>query len=188
MQQIVRRHHEQGYQILIIGDENHPEVIGVNGWCDNQAKIINSKKDVLNLQNYGRICVVAQTTIIEATFQEIIKAIEEKFPEAVVFNTICSATEERQNEAAQIAQTVDMMIVIGDKKSSNTKKLAEICRLYNEKVYQIESAAEIEGAIFSEGDKVGITAGASTPAWIIKEVAEKVWKSKQTFKNSTKKH
>ncbi len=188
VQEIAHRYHSEGYQILIIGDSKHPEVIGVNGWCEHQAKIINSKKDVLNLQNCGRICVVAQTTIIEAIFQEIVNAVQERFPETIVFNTICSATEERQNEAAKIAKDVDKMIVIGDKKSSNTKRLAEICRLYNTNVYQIESAAELAETIFLENDRVGITAGASTPAWIIKEVAEKVWKSKQEFRSSTKKH
>lgn len=188
VQQIVRRCYEEGYQILIVGDAHHPEVIGVNGWCGNEAVIINSKKDVLNLQNYDKICIVAQTTMIEAVFAQIIEAVEEKFPHARVHNTICSATEERQSEAAKIAQHTDAMIVIGDRKSSNTKKLAEICRMHNEKVYEIESAAQIDESIFFNNDKIGITAGASTPAWIIKEVAEKAWKSKQTFKNSTKKH
>jgi 4-hydroxy-3-methylbut-2-enyl diphosphate reductase len=128
VQNIVNKYKADGYKIIIIGDEHHPEVIGVNGWCEEDAIIINDKKNIPIIEKYDKICVVAQTTIIESLFLDIVDEIKNKCPDAKIFNTICSATEERQKEAAEIAKKSDVMIVIGGYNSSNTKKLAEICR------------------------------------------------------------
>ncbi|MEL7570580.1 MAG: bifunctional 4-hydroxy-3-methylbut-2-enyl diphosphate reductase/30S ribosomal protein S1 [Eubacteriaceae bacterium] len=173
VQNIVNKYKEGGYKIIIIGDEHHPEVTGVNGWCGGDAIIINDKKNIPIIEKYDKICVVAQTTIIESLFEDITNEIKSRCADVQIFNTICAATEERQKEAAEIAAKSDMMIVVGGYDSSNTKKLAEICRKYCCKTMHIETAEEIDLNILKECNKVGITAGASSPAWIIKEVAEK---------------
>lgn len=173
VQSIVNRYKDDGYKIIIVGDEHHPEVIGVNGWCGGDAIIINDKKSIPITEKYDKICVVAQTTIIESLFEDITNEIKSRCADVKIFNTICAATEERQKEAAEIAAKSDMMIVVGGYDSSNTKKLAEICRKYCDKTVHIETAEEIDLNILKECNKVGITAGASSPAWIIKEVAEK---------------
>lgn len=172
VQNIVNKYKDEGYKIIIIGDERHPEVIGVNGWCEDDAIIINDKKNIPITEKYDKICVVAQTTIIESLFEDIVNEIKNKCAEAEIFNTICAATEERQKEAAEIAKQSDMMIVIGGYNSSNTKKLAEICKKNCDKTVHIETADEIDINKLKECKTVGITAGASSPAWIIKEVAE----------------
>lgn len=174
VQDIVSKYYLQGYKIIIIGDEKHPEVIGVNGWCNNSAIIINNKNNIPIIKMYDKICVVAQTTIIENLFLEIVSEIQKLNCETQVFNTICSATEERQEEAKFLAKNSDAMIVIGGYDSSNTKKLTEICKKYCDNVVHIETASEIDINKFKDCKSVGITAGASTPAWIIKEVVQKV--------------
>jgi len=174
VQNIVNEYCMKGYKIIIIGDENHPEVIGVNGWCNNSAIIINNKNNIPIIKMYDKICVVAQTTIIESLFSDIVSEIQKCHCEIKVFNTICSATEERQEEAKLLAKNSDVMIVVGGYDSSNTKKLTEICKVYCDKVIHIETASEIDTKIFKDCKSVGITAGASTPAWIIKEVVQKV--------------
>jgi len=173
VQNIVSKYHSENYKIIIIGDKNHPEVKGVNGWCSNSAIIINDKKNIPLIEKYDKICVVAQTTIIESMFEDIVNEIVQECPEVKVFNTICKATEERQKEAEKIAKLSDIMIVIGGYNSSNTKKLAEICERYCDKVLHIETASELDINILKDCNTVGITAGASTPAWIIKEVTDK---------------
>ncbi len=191
VQNIVNQYYMQGYKIIIIGDEKHPEVIGVNGWCDNSAIIINNKNNIPIIKMYDKICVVAQTTIIESLFLEIVSEIQEHPCEKKIYNTICSATEERQEEAKLLAKNSDIMIVIGGYDSSNTKKLTEICKIYCDKVIHIETASEIDTKIFKDCKSVGITAGASTPAWIIKEVVQKSMNEQnniqdqyeETFKN-----
>ncbi len=173
VQDIVYEHYKAGYHIIIVGDKSHPEVIGINGWCENSAQIINCKKDVPNFKKCGRICVVAQTTMIERAFLEIVEAFADQ-DGIKVFNTICSATAQRQEKAAEVAKVSDAMVVIGGYHSSNTKKLADICGLYCEKTFHIETADELDMDQLNECEKVGITAGASTPAWIIEEVAQKL--------------
>ena len=124
---IVSKHHKEGYQIIIVGDKNHPEVIGINGWCDNKAVIINDVKSEIdgNLASKD-ICIVAQTTINRDFFGEIVQNVKKTCKSTLVFDTICSATKDRQKEADELSRNSDMMIVIGGKESSNTIKLFEI--------------------------------------------------------------
>ena len=169
---VVREHHERGRGILIAGSSHHPEVIGINGWCENEAIMLETPEEAvaLNLQDGADYTIVVQTTFRQSLFDEIVAELKKKNIQLEVFNTICSATEKRQMEAAELSKKVDKMIVIGDKKSSNTQKLVEICRKNCENTVHIETICDLVLNIFSKNDKIGITAGASTPPAIIKEV------------------
>ena len=171
---LVEEYHHNGYDIIIIGEENHPEVIGIKGWCNNQAYVVNNIEDVEKLPEMNKACVVAQTTTARSRWDELVKELKHKVKDLKEFNTICYATAQRQKEAESIAKTVDVMLVIGGKNSSNTKKLYNICKSYCEKTFAIETANDIDFSVFDPKDVVGITAGASTPDWIIKEVIEKM--------------
>ena len=169
---IVRKKRDEGYEIIIIGDGKHPEVIGINGWCDNSAITIDNVDDAqkLILDDEKKYAVVVQTTFRENKFYDILKILKEKSEKITEENTICSATEERQTEAVKISQNVDKMLVIGDKGSSNTQKLYEICRKNCRNTYYIETIEDLVLNNCKFNDKIGITAGASTPPAIIKEV------------------
>jgi 4-hydroxy-3-methylbut-2-enyl diphosphate reductase len=184
IQNKVENYHKKGYTIIIVGDKKHPEVIGVNGWCEDSAVIITDKEEASEIETNSPVCIVAQTTIIKSFFDEVCDIVRLKYPNVLVFNTICSATTKRQLEAEQIASSADAMIVVGGKSSSNTKKLVEICYRKCNKVYHIESAADIRAEHFSGCETVGITAGASTPAKLILEVLKKMDNTMENFEKS----
>lgn len=170
---IVKEHCENGYKIIIVGDKNHPEVIGINGWCNNSAVIVNSLEECYVLEKYDKICIVAQTTFSIEKWEEIKNfLIHNKCNEYVEFNTICSATSERQREAAEIAKKVDVMIIIGGKHSSNTQKLYNICEQYCKNCHHIETVNDLNLDKIKKYENIGITAGASTPNWVINTVVD----------------
>ena len=174
---LVHEKYKEGYQIIIVGDRNHPEVIGINGWCNNSAYIVETKEDVEGIPGEAGkrpACVVAQTTITFEKWQSVNEYLKKVFENIIKFDTICNATSNRQNEAAEIAKNVDMMFVIGSRKSSNTQKLFDICRKYCRETYNIETSGDLPPMDIKKIKKVGITAGASTPDWIIKEVLGKM--------------
>jgi len=172
---LVAQKNRLGKQVIIIGDRNHPEVQGVNGWADDDAIIVNEKVDVDRLNKSEKpVCVVCQTTITREKWDTLSKLISEKFTDVEFFNTICNATDTRQNEASNIASNVDMMLVIGSSKSSNTHKLYEICSKYCPSTYKIETVGDLPSVDIKKIKKIGITAGASTPDWLIKEVTDKM--------------
>lgn len=180
---IVKDYYDSGYGIIIIGDKNHPEVIGTNGWCNNKALI---SKDGSTLENIpSKVCVVSQTTEKTDDWDKAVDIIIRNSKEIAVFNTICSATEIRQKNARNLSKKVDAMLVIGGKNSSNTTKLFEICKKYCQNTVHIENSNEIPDDIISSGSikKVGITAGASTPDWIIEEAINKMSDSNELEKN-----
>lgn len=168
----VEEFQNQGYNIVIIGDSNHPEVIGINGWCDDKAFIVSSVEEAINLPNMDKVCIVSQTTNTQDKFQALSKIIESKGNEVQIFNTICNATNLRQESCKDLSQKVDAMIVIGGYHSSNTNKLVEVSKKYCNHVYHIETVDELPLQELLKFNKIGITAGASTPDWIIKEVVE----------------
>lgn len=172
---IVQEKHDLGYNIIIIGDKEHPEVKGVNGWCDSSAIIINSLEDINNIpSNLQRVCIVAQTTFNEEKWQEIVCGLIKISKEILIFNTICSATQIRQQEAKELSKKVDAMIVVGGKESSNTRKLYDICKENCNLTFFIETADELDFNALKSVEKIGITAGASTPDYVIKEVVDKI--------------
>ena len=126
---IVKEFYEKGFKIIIIGDKNHPEIIGINGWCENSAFIIKSIEDLndLNLDNSYKYCVVSQTTLNLELYNNIVKILSDKLDNITFKNTICSATKTRQQAAKDLSVEVDCMVVIGGKHSSNTQKLVNIC-------------------------------------------------------------
>lgn len=167
---IVADRHKQGMKIIIIGNAVHPEVVGINGWCDNTAIIINSVEEAQNFipepnENYA---LVAQTTFQMDIYDKIIAVLSEKTTPQLN-KTICLATQERQSEAVEIAKKVDLMIILGDKKSSNTGKLYEISKKYCKNTFLCETIEDLHLKSISKYGKIGITAGASTPPAIIKE-------------------
>jgi len=168
---IVEEQKKAGYQIVIIGDAKHPEVLGINGRC-GEAAIVIAKEDEISskIKASGRICVVAQTTFEREKWKKLLNLIKNTCKDTCFFDTICSATNERQSEAGKIAAVSNCMVVIGDKKSSNTAKLREICALHCPCVFHVEDAEDfkrINPVLFGN---IGVTAGASAPDWIIKEV------------------
>lgn len=167
---IVREHDQKGYQIIIIGDKTHPEVIGINGWCNREACIVYAG-DTENFQKYAQkdVCIVAQTTINREIFGEIVRIIKNTCQRAIVFDTICNATKERQTETDRLSRESDMMFVVGGRESSNTRKLYDIAKANCPKTYFIETFEDIPQNIYNN-KKIGITAGASTPGSIIEEV------------------
>lgn len=170
---IVKEAFDKGYKIIVIGDCKHPEVIGINGWCENSAIIIKSIDELesIVLDNNEKYCVVAQTTINLDSYNEIEYALSDKLDSVVFNNTICSATKVRQQSAKELSQEVDCMIVIGGKHSSNTQKLVSICNKIVPTI-AIETKEELSKEELSIYDIIGVTAGASTPNWIIDEVIE----------------
>ena len=169
---IVEKKYQEGSCIVIVGNANHPEVEGINGWCNGAATVIGS---VSEAENYSqeparKLCVVAQTTFNYKKFKDIVDIFSKKSYDIDVMNTICNATEERQTEAAAIAGDSDAMIVIGGKHSSNTQKLYEICKNVCPDTHFIQTLDDLDLKQFQSFRSVGITAGSSTPNTIIKEV------------------
>ena len=169
---IVEKKYQEGSCIVIVGNANHPEVEGINGWCNGAATVIGS---VSEAENYSqeparKLCVVAQTTFNYKKFKDIVDIFSKKSYDINVMNTICNATEERQTEAGTIARQSDAMLVIGGKHSSNTQKLYEICSKECPNTYFIQTLDDLNLELFQSFRSVGITAGASTPNTIIKEV------------------
>lgn len=159
-----------GYQVVIIGEPHHPEVQSIFAWTNNQAIIIETPEQAENLSGYDRVGVVAQTTFAANVFQDIVTILATKCPELKIERTICTATDLRQQAAIALAQKVDIMIVVGGKSSANTARLASVCRDAGKIAYHIESAVELQTSWFTGVQAAGITAGASTPDWVIKEV------------------
>ncbi len=168
--EIVQTLEAEGYDIIIFGDPEHPEVKGILGWCTGQATVISNINDIINLEISDRLGIVSQTTKDEKEFFQVVKSLIEKAGEIKVFNTICSATQRRQNSALDLCRSVDLMIVVGGKLSSNTTTLFKECLNTGVRTYLVQDAAEISPRWLQGVIKAGITAGASTPDWIIKEV------------------
>ncbi|WP_394265834.1 bifunctional 4-hydroxy-3-methylbut-2-enyl diphosphate reductase/30S ribosomal protein S1 [Anaerotignum sp.] len=169
---IVHEKLADGMGIIIVGDGTHPEVIGINGWCENAAVILEDEeaaktKEIPEKEKYA---VVVQTTFRQAKFDKILEILQDRGVNMEIHNTICSATEKRQTEAEELSKAVDKMIVIGGKNSSNTQKLVEICAKNCGNTVHIETICDLVLNNFGKDDKIGITAGASTPPAIIKEV------------------
>lgn len=167
IQEIVKKNHKSGRPIIIVGDESHPEVVGISGACDFKARIVSDKREAAKTK-LDNACIVVQTTMNRKTYEEILQILKNTCQNAVVFDTICNATDERQREAAQLAAENDGVVVIGGRDSSNTRKLVEICSLYCDRVYHVEKAEDLPRL---DGN-IAVTAGASTPDWIIKEVVK----------------
>jgi len=172
-QKVAREAAEQGYQVFILGDHQHVEVQGIVAWTENKAIVINSLEELKKIKLKDKVALLAQTTEKETNFNELVAYLQTQPLDLKILPTICSATRIRQKAAVKLAKQVDLMIVIGGRHSSNTKKLKEVCQKYVT-TYQVEQADELQLKWFQNKFKIGVTAGASTPDWIIKEVIEQM--------------
>ena len=177
--QIVAQAEEMGRQPVIVGTPDHPEVTAIAGWCSHPVVVSGAEElEKWLVQDEKRrnlpLTFVSQTTSTRKIWDDCVKKAKKECTNAEFFDTICGATSKRQEEAHRLAQQCSLMVVIGDGKSSNTKRLAEICKEVCPDVRLIERAADLEPSALSQANVVGITAGASTPAWIIKEVYDKM--------------
>ena len=173
---IVEKESAAGRRIIIIGNRNHPEVEGICGWSLTEPVVIESMEEAekFKADPEEKLCIVSQTTFNYNKFQELVEIIMKKGYDICVLNTICNATEERQTEAREISMKSEAMIVIGDKNSSNTQKLFEICKKECENTYYIQTSKGMDYNKLKSINNVGITAGASTPNNIIEEVSKNV--------------
>ena len=175
-QHIVENMSKEGYSIVIFGDKNHPEIQGVSSYSVNPDRTFTvlSTDELIGLPLGSKVAVVAQTTRKPEQYKEIVAALTVRVAELRVFNTICNATFENQDAAAELAQKCDVMVIIGGKNSSNTKQLYSICKSYLDDCYHIENESELQKSWFEGKKHCGISAGASTPDWVIENVISKI--------------
>lgn len=165
--------HRQGYNLLIVGEAHHPEVEAIKSYLD-KGVVVDDVKIIQKLGPWEKLGIIAQTTQSFNLFKEIVAACLDRAKEVRVFNTICHATMIRQKEALEIAKKVDCMIVVGGYNSGNTQRLAAICREIQPRTYHIETAKELTPRWLARRKRIGLTAGASTPSWIIKKVEQEI--------------
>lgn len=167
-----------GFQVIIFGDPGHAEVRGMAAWAEPKAVVVTTEDDLAGLPSARKLAVLSQTTQSLAAFRRLVGTlIEQRLGEAsqvVVHNTICNATLQRQQAALELAQEVEVMVVVGGHDSANTRRLMELCGRAGVPTYQVESADEVQPAWFAGFCRAGVTAGASTPDWIIEPVVERI--------------
>ncbi|MFZ2397329.1 MAG: 4-hydroxy-3-methylbut-2-enyl diphosphate reductase, partial [Smithella sp.] len=177
VQSIIKKHAALDYMVVIVGDKEHPEVDGLLGYAGDHGVIISTLDDVDRLSCPEKVCVVAQTTQDFDNYSKIVEKIKELCPQAVVFNTICSSTEKRQAEVIAMASEMDAMFIVGGKNSANTRRLADLAQKQQTPSFHIETPAEMENINFIPYNRIGVSAGASTPNWIIDRVMDKIMES-----------
>ena len=170
VQVIIKKYLKQGYGTVIIGDRNHAEVEGLMGFAGSRGQVVSNQEDVKNLQLDSPYIIVSQTTQDDTAFEELSRMVLARFPDGKVFNTICDATHKRQEEVRSLCQDVQAMVVVGGKNSANTQRLAEIAEGRGCPVFLVETEEELDLAGLSKYECVGVTAGASTPTWMISRV------------------
>jgi 4-hydroxy-3-methylbut-2-enyl diphosphate reductase len=170
VQGIIKKHALRGYEIVIVGDDNHAEVIGLKGFANGAARVLNTPEEVDRLPPMDKLLVVAQTTQDERAFKTIAGLLEERYPETKIYNTICDSTHNRQEEVRVLCNEVDAMVVVGGRHSGNTKRLAEIAAATGIPTFHIETEEELDWERLQDLKIVGVTAGASTPHWLLRRV------------------
>ena len=174
-QEICEKMSQEGYEIVIFGDADHPEVRGVESYAINGAYVVQSVAELEKIKFKGyKVAVVSQTTRKISEFLDITGYLQMRYKEVRVFNTICNATFENQDAARELAKEADVVIVIGGKNSSNTKQLHSICKEYCADSFLVESEKDLDPSWFNQKQLCGVTAGASTPDWIIEKIVGKI--------------
>ena len=174
VQSIIKKHAALDYTVVIVGDKDHPEVDGLLGYTDGHGIILAAFDDVDKLPSFNKVCVVAQTTQDSDNYRKIVEKIKNIYPHAIVFNTICSSTEQRQAEVIAMAGEMDAMFIVGGKNSANTRRLADLAQKQQTPSFHIETPSEMENINFGPYNRIGVSAGASTPNWIIDRVMDKI--------------
>jgi 4-hydroxy-3-methylbut-2-enyl diphosphate reductase len=170
VQNIIARYAKQGYAVVIVGDKDHPEVVGLLGFAGGKGYVINDLRDVEGLPAFPQVIVVAQTTQDDMLFETISRAVVERFPECKHFNTICDSTHKRQSEVRDLARNVDAVVVVGGLSSGNTRRLVQIAEQEGVSAFHVENGTDIDDTAIEAFQTVGLSAGASTPNWVIKRV------------------
>lgn len=173
-QEDARTLHREGYLVVLVGEAHHPEVQGIMGYAEDKAVVINQETGSLNLPENKKVGVIAQTTLNLDTFKKIIGQLLGKTKELKIFNTICNATAKTQKATLEMAKDVDLMIVVGGKNSANTTRLAKLCKEKGKPSYHIETPQELKKGWFRGKNSIGVTAGTSTPNWIINQVIKRI--------------
>jgi len=168
--QLVREYSENGDAVVIVGEPDHPEIVGIAGWAHGDVFILPTPQSAEEAELPGRALVVAQTTLRRDRFEDVLAVVRRKVADLTVRMTICAATSKRQQEAEALSREADVMIIVGGRNSSNTKKLLETCRLRCARSYQVETPQDVPQGMIKDSDRVAITAGASTPQWLLEEV------------------
>ncbi len=191
VQSIIEENTNEGYSTVIVGDEGHAEVIGLLGYTDGNGYVISSPEEVAELPDMEKICIVAQTTQDMKTFELIVNELKQRYENHRVFDTICSSTSRRQEEVISLSEEVDAMVVVGGRGSANTNRLAQISEDRGIPAYLVETEEELDLNKLSDYGVVGVTAGASTPNWLLQRVVDKVQnyqgKEKKKAKSFTEK-
>ena len=172
VQAIIRKHVAAGFTVLIAGDWEHPEVNGLLGFAGEAGIVLGVPGDVDRLPALPKVCVVAQTTQSLEDYAAIVRRVKERFPEAVIFDTICDSTETRQAEIKALAAGTDAVFIVGGRNSANTRRLAELAKLQGKPAFHIETSDELQGIDIEPYRRIGVSAGASTPNWIIDRVVD----------------
>lgn len=176
IQGIVKKHTYDGYSIIIVGERGHPEVIGLLGFTQGRGYLIDADEDLENLPALppDKVCIVAQSTQSRARLHEVTEKIRQIYPDALMFDTLCDVTADRQDEILAMSKEVDLMIVVGGKNSGNTQRMAELSREAGVDTFHIETEDELSLTDINGHKIVGLTAGASTPDWMIKRVYQRL--------------
>jgi len=174
IQNLIKRHVEAGDSIVILGDHGHAEVKGLLGYARGRGYVVADEKDVAALPDLSKVCVVSQTTQSYERFEQLLAAVRRRWPDCVVYRTICGSTDLRQKETVEIARGVDVMIVVGGRKSANTVRLTQLAAATGTPTLHVERADELDYRRLQGARTVGVTAGASTPNWMIVEVTERL--------------
>ncbi len=174
VQSVIKKHAAKSYRIVIVGDAEHPEVNGLLGYADGRGIVVSSLEDVHRLPAMEKVCVVAQTTQSLEEYRAIVEKIRGFVPETVVFDTICDSTEKRQAEIKELACAMDAVFIVGGHNSANTQRLAQISESMGTPTFHVETAEEIRGIPIGQYNRIGISAGASTPNWIIERAVDTI--------------
>ncbi len=174
VQSIIKKYAAQGYSTIIVGDKGHAEVVGLLGYAEGRGYVVQELDEIEHLPPMDKVCVVAQTTQDRRMFKEAIERIRKRYGCCETFETICSSTYKRQDEIISLSKSVDAMIVVGGRGSANTTRLVTICESQGTPTFHVETDAELDLELLKDYETIGVTAGASTPNWMIKRVVEKV--------------
>jgi 4-hydroxy-3-methylbut-2-enyl diphosphate reductase len=174
VQGIIKKHVLKGHEVVIVGDDNHAEVIGLKGFANGRAWVVSSPEEVDLLPEMDKLLVVAQTTQDEQVFHGVVRRLKARYPQAKIYNTICDSTSHRQEEVRTLSREVEALVVVGGRHSANTRRLAEIARGTEIPTFHVETEEELDREQLQEFSVVGVTAGASTPNWLIKQVVQKL--------------
>lgn len=170
-QKVAHKYHEQGYQVVVIGKPKHPEVIAIVSHCDNQARVVHKFEDIEKLDPDRPTFVLAQTTIDENNFNEMLAAIQRRVKIIEQRNTICAFVSNREEQLRQFSKDCDVVLLVGGKNSSNTRVMHAVCLKINPRSYWIETSDDIDPSWLKDSDTIGISGSASTPDWLLEEIA-----------------